>query len=293
MKSKAFLFCLFICTLINSRTIAQFHQKIYKDSLLQSEGVFKNGKLITGVENVYGYNSSFKLILKKVIEYKNGVIVSVCSIHGSPLKKYKAYFSKTGNVSKLVEIQNGDKEVSFSGYQSVYNAENILVYTGNWVNGKMQDGKEYVYDANGYLVQIKLYKNGKYTSDDPSFLSIGDSVSIKSPLTIMDSSLYSYQLKKWEFKIPSDYNEPEITLSFPVLNSTKDTLIFWKGSSQAWCTIQLGPKKIAPGQTAEMKIHFDLMPLRNGRTKYDNRLGLKFANSKHEMWLLYLMYFEK
>jgi len=233
------------------------------------------------------------MILKKVIEYKNGVIVSVCSIYGSPLKKHKAYFTKSGNVSKLVEIQNGDKEVSFSGYQSIYNAENMLVYTGNWVNGKMQEGKEYVYDANGYLVQIKLHKNGKYISDDTSFLSKGDSASIKSTLTIMDSSLYNYQLKKWEFKIPCDYNESEITLSFPVFNATRDTVIFLQGSSQAWCTIQLGPNKIAPGQSAVMKIRFDLMPLHNGKTKYDNRLGLKFANRKHEMWLLYLMYFEK
>ena len=42
-----------------------------------------------------------------------------------------------------------------------------IVMKGNFHHWKLVDGEERIYDTNGFLVQIKIYKGGKYIADAP------------------------------------------------------------------------------------------------------------------------------
>ncbi|HLP54165.1 MAG TPA: hypothetical protein VK151_04015 [Fluviicola sp.] len=47
----------------------------------------------------------------------------------------------------------------------VYNTENEIWQDGTFRDGKLWDGKEYIYDHDGILLKVKVYKNGVYHSD--------------------------------------------------------------------------------------------------------------------------------
>lgn len=52
-----------------------------------------------------------------------------------------------------------------NGYNKVYNADDELWMDGDFKNGKLYDGKVYIYDADGLLEKIEVYKKGHYHSD--------------------------------------------------------------------------------------------------------------------------------
>ena len=51
------------------------------------------------------------------------------------------------------------------GYNKVYNENEELWLDGKFKNGKLWDGKLYKYDADGILLKIEVWKDGKYNSD--------------------------------------------------------------------------------------------------------------------------------
>jgi antitoxin component YwqK of YwqJK toxin-antitoxin module len=51
------------------------------------------------------------------------------------------------------------------GYNKVYNENEELWLDGKFKAGKLFDGKLYKYDADGILLKIEVWKNGKYHSD--------------------------------------------------------------------------------------------------------------------------------
>ncbi|MFD1551553.1 hypothetical protein DNU06_03390 [Putridiphycobacter roseus] len=51
------------------------------------------------------------------------------------------------------------------GYNKVYNENEELWLDGKFKNAKLWDGKLYKYDADGILLKIEVWKNGKYHSD--------------------------------------------------------------------------------------------------------------------------------
>lgn len=52
-----------------------------------------------------------------------------------------------------------------NGYNKVYNEDDEIWQDGMFKNGKLWDGKVYVYDRDGILLKVKVYKNGVYHSD--------------------------------------------------------------------------------------------------------------------------------
>jgi antitoxin component YwqK of YwqJK toxin-antitoxin module len=52
-----------------------------------------------------------------------------------------------------------------NGYNKVYNSENEIWQDGMFKDGKLWDGKVYVYDRDGILLKVKVYKAGIYHSD--------------------------------------------------------------------------------------------------------------------------------
>ncbi len=52
-----------------------------------------------------------------------------------------------------------------NGYNKVYNSDNEIWLDGTFVNGQLYDGKHYVYDRDGILLWIQIFKKGVYHSD--------------------------------------------------------------------------------------------------------------------------------
>lgn len=53
----------------------------------------------------------------------------------------------------------------YNGYNKIYNSENEIWQDGVFKNGRLWDGKVYVYDNDGILLKVKVFKNGVYHSD--------------------------------------------------------------------------------------------------------------------------------
>lgn len=51
------------------------------------------------------------------------------------------------------------------GYNKVYNEDDEIWQDGIFKEGKLQDGKVYVYDRDGILLKVNIYKNGVYHSE--------------------------------------------------------------------------------------------------------------------------------
>jgi antitoxin component YwqK of YwqJK toxin-antitoxin module len=47
----------------------------------------------------------------------------------------------------------------------LYNKDGEIWQDGTFKNGVLFDGKVYVYDSDGILLKVKVYKNGVYHSD--------------------------------------------------------------------------------------------------------------------------------
>lgn len=52
-----------------------------------------------------------------------------------------------------------------NGYNKVYNNKDEIWQDGDFKDGKLFNGKVYVYDADGILLKVKVFKNGVYHSD--------------------------------------------------------------------------------------------------------------------------------
>jgi antitoxin component YwqK of YwqJK toxin-antitoxin module len=52
-----------------------------------------------------------------------------------------------------------------NGYNKVYNTDDEIWQDGDFKDGRLLNGKVYVYDKDGILLKVKVYKNGVYHSD--------------------------------------------------------------------------------------------------------------------------------
>ncbi len=174
-----------------------FEKNIYKDSLIRK---FENGQVSykgfyneVGKENgkiryyypngqlEYEYNSNNGVISGKAVRYyENGDVKEI------------AYFDGSGNQTKseqkdpvnpMVKVkdpgQSKEKAPSLgggtpktqgvkwapNGYNKVYNSDGEIWQDGDFKNGALWDGKVYVYDSDGILLKVKVYKGGVYHSD--------------------------------------------------------------------------------------------------------------------------------
>lgn len=53
------------------------------------------------------------------------------------------------------------------GYATLYNSNQQIAKRGTFKNCKLVEGEERLYDANGLLMQIRMYRDGKYVGDSP------------------------------------------------------------------------------------------------------------------------------
>lgn len=141
----------------------------YENGQLAIEGSFVNGKE-AGVIKEYHENGDIKaektfndgsVDVASIKEYepKKPIVKTVEKIEG-PKIVLKADEKPNGVVaSKTPMILNGQN--------ITYNKNKQITKDGFFKDNRLMDGKAYIYDDNGILQRISVYKNGGYVGDAP------------------------------------------------------------------------------------------------------------------------------
>ena len=184
-----------VCTFRRSeyREQGTFIKNQYVDSLKRSH---QNGEL----EYEAFYNENGKEEGRVNYYYPNGQLeFTYNSLNGIPTGKATRYY-ENGDVKELIEfaedgsvakteyfeqanldpseiistekalllvhpINTLGKKWNPNGYNKVYNEDNEVWQDGLFKEGMLWEGKVYVYDRDGILLRVKVFKNGVYHSD--------------------------------------------------------------------------------------------------------------------------------
>lgn len=133
----------------------------FKNGKIQMEYMAKNGKPFGKIKNYYK-NGSLKseIILdgagkkKSAINYEPSIEKPVQVIEKKPERAPVVKNPNTHGVS-----------FEFFGYNKVYNSNDEIWMDGIFKNGKLWDGKLYIYDEDGIIQKVKVFKKGVYHSD--------------------------------------------------------------------------------------------------------------------------------
>jgi antitoxin component YwqK of YwqJK toxin-antitoxin module len=178
------------------KEIGNFEKNQYHDSLKRFH---ENGQL----EYEADYNEGGKEQGKVKYYYPNGQLeFEYSSNNGTPTGKAVRYYENgdvkeiieyaaDGSVSKSTEKEMVNQPVTVrdpgasnerapsigsspktkgvkwqpNGYNKIYNEDDEIWQDGVFKDGKLWDGKVYVYDRDGILLKVKVYKSGVYHSD--------------------------------------------------------------------------------------------------------------------------------
>ncbi len=104
----------------------------------------------------------------EVITYNSeGQIVS--SIHRKPVHEINPFTDPTApkNYPPVITGTPDTKGVTWkpNGYNKVFNEDGEIWQDGTFKEGSLWDGKVYVYDRDGILLKVKIFKQGLYHSD--------------------------------------------------------------------------------------------------------------------------------
>lgn len=103
--------------------------------------------------------------VKEKIVYSNGKVTS-SEEKERVNPEYKEKDSNTKDAPKMDEgITNAAQKKVKDGYNKLYNKNQELWMDGEFKDGKLWNGKLYIYDEDGILMKIEIYKKGKYFSD--------------------------------------------------------------------------------------------------------------------------------
>ena len=134
----------------------------YSDGTPQIEGNWQNGKE-NGVVTEYHPDGS----LKKTVNYDNGN-ADVASIKEFKPKKVVAV-TEVANTKKVSvakdEVVLGDAAKTptmLNGYHVLFNKDRQKTKEGTFKDNRLMDGKNYVFDENGILQYVEIYKNGVF-----------------------------------------------------------------------------------------------------------------------------------
>ncbi len=140
----------------------------YENGQLAIEGNFVNGKE-AGVIKEYHENGDIKaektfndgnVDVASIKEYepKKPIVKTVDKIEG-PKVVLKPDEKPNGATSKGPMVLNGPN--------ITYNKNKQITKDGVFKDNRLMDGKNYIYDENGILQRISVYKNGVYVGDAP------------------------------------------------------------------------------------------------------------------------------
>lgn len=114
--------------------------------------------------------------------YENGDIMSVKNFNSGVLDKasVEVYASKVAIKDPVKAVVDAGKDINASvekeekpnqgtfdgnGYKQLFNANKQIAKDGTFKRYRLMDGKQYVYDDNGLLKQIMIFKEGRYIGD--------------------------------------------------------------------------------------------------------------------------------
>ncbi len=130
----------------------------YNDGSLMIKGDWTDGKKKDVLTEYYRDGS-----IKSEINFNEGkVIVSSIKeyeIAEKPAERHTA--PKIQKVETVKNKSNGLGAFSQTGYYKTYNEFKKLDREGDFVNGKLMEGKRFFYDDNGNLIRTLIYKGGK------------------------------------------------------------------------------------------------------------------------------------
>lgn len=145
------------------------YEKFWENGIIKERGCFRNTKCLN--DSVYFYNEEGVLIRTDLIKYKyspNGKIKesSDCSRKNDTITNDRSVNPDQNKQNQEIIYQPSmnTKSVPFNpdGYNKVYNEKNELYLEGIFNNGLLWDGKHYVFDLDGILLKVEVYKEGKY-----------------------------------------------------------------------------------------------------------------------------------
>lgn len=166
-------------------------KRYHENGKLAQDFNFTEGGKRTGTQTYYYENGNKRLegIWKEGMEsgemkeyYENGDLMAVKNFNDGVLDKdsYASYAPKTPQEDPLEkQLAEGKEEVvkaskeeqpnlggfDGNGYKKLINKDRQISKDGVFKNYRLMDGKEYKYDENGILIQIRILKNGKYIGD--------------------------------------------------------------------------------------------------------------------------------
>jgi len=134
----------------------------------------ENGKLAMEVNVQNGqesgimrrYNTDGTLMEEK--SFENGVLKTSAtkkynqSKHSAPIVK-DPYDENVGKESKIIaDKPNKAQLFKPNGFNTLYDRNGSATQSGEFMNGRLYDGKWYRYNTDGILIRIEIYKGGKF-----------------------------------------------------------------------------------------------------------------------------------
>ena len=113
------------------------YKSYYPDGSLKEEKRLTNGEVEPGSEKKYEAKRTFK------IEEE---------IPDLPVSETTPNHSDAPNL----------KEFKETGFNTLYNRNKQMTQVGNFVDGRLWNGKWYKYDENGILRKVEVYKDGRF-----------------------------------------------------------------------------------------------------------------------------------
>lgn len=131
----------------------------YSNGNLEASYSLKKGK-VEGLFTQYNEDGSVRLSCK----FSEGKVTE--TVKKQVVKKPNANTNTESNEPPPVVTNPITKGVTFfsEGYNKVYNENDEIWLDGNFKAGQLYDGKVYVYNEDGILKKIKIYKDGKFHS---------------------------------------------------------------------------------------------------------------------------------
>ena len=161
-------------------------QRFHSNGQLSYQSIFKNGKENGKVVYYFNngkidfeYTSQEGVAIGKAVRYyPNGDIREILEFDANGTVKNRE-IKEIKNMKEPEVVVKNNKDISLkinnpivkggkfqpNGYNKVYNNDDEIWQDGDFKDGRLFNGKVYVYDRDGILLKVKVYKDGYYHSD--------------------------------------------------------------------------------------------------------------------------------
>ncbi|MBX2978402.1 MAG: toxin-antitoxin system YwqK family antitoxin [Flavobacteriales bacterium] len=106
--------------------------------------------------------------LQQVAEFNNGVINQANSRYVRSVPKAEdVKVDASAPAAPAVSAEEKPNAVPFreNGYNTLYDKQLRISQQGEFVNGRLHNGKRYTYNSDGILTRIQIFKGGRYAGD--------------------------------------------------------------------------------------------------------------------------------